>query len=339
MAGRLLYTGAVLDRRELRTGLVVIGRNEGSRLTRCLDSLAEHASRCVYVDSGSTDGSVNEARRRGVEVVELDMSRPFTAARARNTGFRRLMQIVPDMQYVHFFDGDCEIHKLWVGKAQRFMDGRTDIGIVYGVQTERHPERSVYNRLLDIEWDTPRGEVRSSGGLLMCRRPLFEKLNGFREDLIAGEDPEFCLRARQAGALIWHLDEPMAIHDGEMSRFSQWWKRAKRAGYAYAEGARLHGDPPERHFVKERNSILFWALGVPAAILLASLLFSPWALLGFLVYPLQVWRIARRGRRDARINWLYAFFVVLGKFPELSGCLKHYRDHLGNSPRRLIEYK
>jgi GT2 family glycosyltransferase len=323
----------------LRTGLVVIGRNEGARLVRCLDSLSEHASRCVYVDSGSTDKSVAEARRRGIEVVELDMSRPFTAARARNTGFRKLLQVFPQMDYVHFFDGDCEIDRLWVGKAQRFMDEHPGVGVVYGVQRERHPERSVYNRLLDIEWDTPRGEVRSSGGLLLCRRRLFEQLDGFREDLIAGEDPEFCLRVRQSGALVWHLDEPMATHDGEMTRFAQWWKRAKRAGHAYAEGARLHGRTPERHFVRETRSILFWGLLVPVALLLGALLVSPWVLLGLLAYPLQVWRIARRGRRDPATNWLYAFFVMLGKFPELTGCLKFYRTQVGNSPRQLIEYK
>ena len=318
---------------------MIIGRNEGSRLVRCLESLRDHSGRCVYVDSGSTDDSVREALNRGIDVVELDMTRPFTAARARNTGFRRLVQICPDMEYVHFFDGDCEIEVRWVGKAQRFLDERREVGIVFGIQIERHPEVSIYNRLLDVEWDTPRGEVRSSGGLLMCRRDLFEQLGGFREDMIAGEDPEFCLRVRSTGALVWHLDEPMAIHDGEMRRFRQWWTRAKRAGYAYTEGARLHGAPPERHFVKERRSIYVWAALIPALILLFAVVVSPWALLGLLVYPLQVWRVARRGRRDAATNWAYALFVILAKFPELSGSLKFYRDHLRDRPRRIIEYK
>jgi GT2 family glycosyltransferase len=329
----------VRDRRELRTGLVIIGRNEGERLVRCLESLSEHSSRCVYVDSGSTDDSVFEARRRGVEVVALDMSKPFTAARARNAGFARLIRLFPELPYVHFFDGDCEIAPHWVGQAQRFLQGRADVGIVFGVQSERHPERSVYNLLLDVEWDTPRGSVASSGGLLMCRRALFEKLGGFRESLIAGEDPEFCLRARRTGALVWHLDEPMAIHDGEMLHFAQWWTRTKRTGYAFAEGARLHGASPERHYVRETRSILMWGLFVPVAILGLALVISPWFLLGVLLYPVQVWRVARQGRRDPRSNWLYACFVVLGKFPGLSGCLKFYCDRLGDGPRRLIEYK
>jgi hypothetical protein len=38
-------------------GIVVIGRNEGDRLTRCLQSLQMENLPVIYVDSGSTDGS------------------------------------------------------------------------------------------------------------------------------------------------------------------------------------------------------------------------------------------------------------------------------------------
>ena len=39
-------------------GAVVIGRNEGARLERCLDSLQGTVACIVYADSGSEDGSV-----------------------------------------------------------------------------------------------------------------------------------------------------------------------------------------------------------------------------------------------------------------------------------------
>jgi len=45
---------------------VVIGRNEGERLVACLASLGGEIRRAVYVDSGSTDGSVAAARAAGV---------------------------------------------------------------------------------------------------------------------------------------------------------------------------------------------------------------------------------------------------------------------------------
>jgi GT2 family glycosyltransferase len=329
----------VPDQSAKKTGFVIIGRNEGARLVRCFESLQVQAARSVYVDSGSTDDSVHEAESRDIDVVALNMSRPFTAARARNAGYQRLVLAATSFTYVHFVDGDCQILQGWVDAAQSFMDGHPEVGIVFGMQKEEFPERSIYNRLLDVEWDTPLGEVASSGGLLMCRRSLFDKLGGFREDLIAGEDPEFCLRARLTGALVWHLDVPMALHDGDMRRFSQWWKRSKRTGYAYAEGFAMHGAPPANHYRRELRSVCIWAIVIPALVLIAVLVLSPWCLTALLLYPLQVVRLALRGRRDARTNWLYALFVVIGKIPEFHGLLRFYRDRFRRRQKRLIEYK
>ena len=322
-----------------KTGIVIIGRNEGARLVRCLDSLRGLHADCVYVDSGSTDESIAAACSRGVAVVELDLAMPFTAARARNAGAAWLLATRPEITRLQFFDGDCEVAAGWVDSAGSFLDARPDVGVVYGIEKERHPERSVYNLLFDIEWDTPRGAVASSTGNCCVRRELFEALQGFREDLIAGEDPEFCLRVRRSGYLVWHLDVPMVLHDAEMMHFSQWWRRAKRAGYAFAEGAFLHGRSPEQHFVRERRSILVWGLLLPAILLAAAVLLSPWALVGLLVYPLQVWRIGRRGSRGPRLDRLYALFVVVAKFPEALGLLRFERDRIARAPRRLIEYK
>jgi glycosyltransferase involved in cell wall biosynthesis len=323
----------------VRTGIVIIGRNEGERLIRCLESLADRAAACVYVDSGSTDGSVHAAAKRGVMVVELDMRIPFTAARARNAGARYLLQAHPSITYVHFIDGDCEVERGWLDVAESFLDAHPEAGVVFGLQRERFPERSVFNTLFDIEWDTPRGPVKSCAGNSLCRRELFELLHGFREDLIAGEDPEFCVRVRSTGALVWHLDVPMVRHDANMMRLGQWWKRTKRSGYAYAQGAELHGQPPESHFVRETRSVILWGLVIPAIILLLAVLVSPWWLLAVLVYPLQVLRIASQGTRSVRVNLLYGAFVMLGKFPELAGTLAYYWNRSQQGPQRPIEYK
>ena len=99
-------------------GVVVIGRNEGERLRRCLESVRGAAQAIVYVDSGSTDGSVALATGLGATVVALDMRRPFTAARARNEGMRRLQAIAPDLVFVQFVDGDCEMVAGWLPLAR-----------------------------------------------------------------------------------------------------------------------------------------------------------------------------------------------------------------------------
>ena len=143
-----------------KLGVVAIGRNEGERLIRCLDSLKQHLPDTVpiiYVDSGSTDHSVAEAQARNVSVIELDMSIPFTGARARNAGLNHLMQQHPQTQYVQFIDGDCELLDQWVESAIASLRASPELAVVFGRLHERFPEASPYNQLADIEWDVPVG--------------------------------------------------------------------------------------------------------------------------------------------------------------------------------------
>jgi GT2 family glycosyltransferase len=314
-------------------GVVVIGRNEGERLERCLSSVPNGV--LVYVDSGSRDQSVALARARGVEVLELDRALPFTAARARNAGFASLMKQHPGMRYVQFLDGDCELAAGWLERAAAFLSQHEDVAAVCGRLREKHPERTVYNLLCDIEWDAAPGEARTCGGIAMLRVAAFAAAQGYRGDLVAGEEPELCARLRAAGWRIWRLDQAMAAHDAAISRFGQWWRRTLRAGYAFAQGAALHGAPPERLGVRESRSAWFWGLALPLLAIVVVPWLGIWALVVLAAYPLQVTRLALRGARAPGENWRHALFLVLGKFPELAGQLKFRFER----QRRLIEYK
>lgn len=320
-------------------GAVVIGRNEGDRLKRCLESVVPHARQTVYVDSGSTDGSIEFARSIGAEVVELDISIPFTAARARNAGFERLINRLPELDYVQFIDGDCQVDKTWFSHACAFLEKNPDVAVVCGRRRERFPDKSIYNQLCDIEWDTPVGEAKYCGGDAMIRTRAFQAVDGFRNDLIAGEEPEMCIRLRQNNWKIWRIDAEMTLHDAAMLKFSQWWKRAIRSGYAFAQGADIHGAAPEKHWLRESRSILFWGLVLPLLSILSIIIWKTFGLLLVLIYPLQIIRLALTGSRNLQTNWKYAFFLVLGKFPEGWGLMRFYKNKFLGNQATLIEYK
>ena len=335
-------TGLEAPERLLSTlGVVVIGRNEGERLKRCLESLGGLMSRTVYVDSGSSDDSVAMSRARGASVVELDRKIPFTAARARNEGFRRLLELHPALECVFFVDGDCEVATAWPAAAVSFLAQHQWVATVWGRVRERHPERSIYNRLCDMEWQAFQvGETTACGGNAVMRTRAFRQVNGFESRLICGEEPELCVRLRRAGWQIWHVDSEMILHDAALHRFPQWWTRAVRSGYAYAQGAHLHGRAPERHWVAESRRIWFWGLWIPAIGLAVSLLIGPWALLATaLAYPLLVARIATKDGKPTAHRWLRAGALVLGKFPEMLGQVKFTWDLLRKVESPIIEYK
>lgn len=325
-----------------RVGLVAIGRNEGQRLRQCLISAIGKVAKVVYVDSGSTDGSVELARSLGVDAVNLDLSVPFTAARARNAGFARLLGADPQIEFVQFVDGDCEIVEGWIERGIRELDARPDAAAVCGRRRERNPDLSIYNRLCDMEWDTPVGDTKSCGGDVMMRAEAFQQAGGFNPGLIAGEEPELCLRLRQKGWKILRAGAEMTLHDAQMTRLGQWWKRAVRAGHAYAEGASLHGGEPEHHWVRESRSIWFWGLVLPALALGMAWPTHGFSLLLLTGYPLLASRIfinLRRQNTPPARAALYALSCVLGKFPQLGGALAFLQGQLLGAKSRIIEYK
>ena len=325
-------------------GLVAIGRNEGDRLKQCIKSIAGRVACAVYVDSASTDDSVAFARSKGVEVVELDMSLPFTAARARNAGYQRLRAVHPGVRFVQFIDGDCAVVDGWLERAKETLDQRPDAVVVWGRRMERHPDASVYNRLCDNEWryDMPYGEVPMCGGDALMRVEAFEAIGGFDESLIAGEEPELCHRLRQNGGKILRIDADMTLHDANMTHFSQWWKRSVRAGHAYAEGAWLSRNEPEKRWAGRTRRIWLWGAIIPALAIVPAPLTYGLSLLALGLYPVSAYRQARAMVRNGA-PWRHAVvsgvFSAISKFPALYGLLKFHYGRLRGARSELIEYK
>ena len=315
-------------------GAIIIGRNEGQRLIDGLAALQGQVARMVYVDSGSNDGSQQAARDLGAEVVALDTTVPFTAARARNAGLAHLTEAGTPPELVQFIDGDCMLSPGWIEAATAHLAAHPDIAVVCGRRRERFPEASVFNRMIDREWDTPIGEARACGGDALMRVAALQEVKGFNPGMIAGEEPELCVRLRAAGWRIWRLDAEMTLHDAAMTRVGQWWQRARRAGHAYAEGAALHGHRPERHNVAQTRRAIFWGLALPAATLIALLVQPLLGVLLLLVWPLQVARLWRRYGDGA-----LALAMTFGKLAEGQGVLMYVWRRLTGARAQLIEYK
>lgn len=321
-------------------GAVVIGRNEGERLRACLESIRKQLKYVIYVDSGSTDSSVELAESLGVYVVNLDLSIPFTAARARNEGAEALLKLNPQTEFIQFVDGDCEVQAGWLDNAYAFLKQSDAYAIVCGRRRERYPDASVFNQLCDIEWNTSVGDAQSCGGDAMIRVEAFQQVHGYLESLIAGEEPEMCFRMRQQGWKIMRLDAEMTLHDAAMTKISQWWKRHKRAGHAYAESYYLHGHTEEKFRLKEVRSNLFWAGLLPIILLLV--LWSSWFLLCLAIYFIDITRLAFRDSGEHK-NLIQSFLIstsnVFSKFPQTLGIFVFYRNVFLGRKQRLIEYK
>jgi len=326
-------------------GVVVIGRNEGERLVRCLASLPANAH-VVYVDSGSTDGSVVHARSTGASVVSLDMEQPFTAARARNAGRAALPE---DCDTIQFIDGDCALRPDWIEQAQAALGKEPTLAAVFGRRREIAPDASIYNWICDVEWAVTPGKARYFGGDVLMRAAALDGAGGYPDEMIAGEEPDLALRMRAQGWEIACIPAEMTLHDAAIHRFSQWWRRAKRSGHAYAELAARHAESPLQDYSRRLPGTLFWGAALPAfsiALLIVGISTGKaWVVAAagaaLLMAPAQMIRLILRERRSR--NWREAavigLFYMLAKPAQSLGILRFWRGRLSGRRSAIIEYK
>lgn len=316
-------------------GFVVIGRNEGSRLERCLRSVLAVSTRVIYADSASTDASAQTAGRLGVRAVVLPADGRLTAARGRNAGYKQVRTQFPECQFVQFLDGDCILQPQWLASALAFIDARPDVAVVCGRRFEAHPRASIYNCLCDQEWNTPVGEATECGGDALIRCAAFDEVGGYDSRLLAGEEPEMTARMRAAGWRIWRIDAPMTEHDANIHSLGQWWRRTQRGGFGYAQVWSATKALPQRLYGRQLRSALTWAIAVPLLIVVGAIsLREPLILILLpLAYTLQLLRIARNCRAPAKLT--KAALILLAKIPETIGATRF----LVAGRSRVPEYK
>lgn len=326
-----------------KLGLVLIGRNEGARLRMCLESIPQKVGAVVYVDSGSSDGSVELAESRGVSVVNLDMTRPFTAARARNEGFEHLVEFHDALEVVQFVDGDCGVVEGWLEKSTELLEANRDWLAVCGWRRERFPENSIYNQWCDLEWtQAPIGDVGGLGfgGDVMIRIDAFREIGGYNADLIAGEDPDLSARLGTLEGRIVRVDETMTLHDADIRTVGQWWSRSLRSGHAYAEVSALHAK--DGVFRRNMRSVVLWGGALPLVAIADLLTFGAASIFVVALYLLQIVRIARSldpARFLLTHRLLWGVSCMVSQVPKLVGLLTYLRNRRTGVTQEIIEYK
>lgn len=329
----------------MNIGVVVIGRNEGERLVNCLTSIQTQLAVTtpkVYVDSDSQDDSPQVASKFGFHVISLDDSVPYTAARSRNTGMLWLCENYPDLEYIQFLDGDCELAPGWLEKAIAAINQDEKIAVVCGRRREKYPDASVYNLLADIEWDTPVGEAKECGGDALIRVQALQEVQGYNSRLICGEEPEMCLRMRQKSWRIMRIDADMTWHDAAMYQFGQWWKRSVRGGWAVAQGAAMYGQTSEKYMVKDHLSGWFWGLILPLislGLMGPTLGLSAFLLLAYPLLLLKMYRSYLQRTNSQPRAIIAAYYGLIFKFAQVSGQIKFWLNRWQGKQATLIEYK
>lgn len=331
-----------MDKQELitdRLGVVVIGRNEAVRLKKTLQAVIKAGVPLIYVDSQSKDNSVELARSLNVEVLVLSKDKAINASRARNEGARALITKFPTLRYLQFLDGDTTLDTEWLDAAFIHMEASPSVGFVSGQLREKDRDDNVYRRLCDMEWRweaTENAEPCRLGGMGVMRLTAYLSSGGYDESLIAGADPELYSRLAKADWALHVLQDAMGIHDSGMQSFQQWWTRNLKSGFGFANGQSSGA------WGRERRSAILWGGIIPLSLIIMSILFTSWALLLLLIYPLNAYRIwisPAKKEFSPSDRWLYASACMASKFSQFIGIVRYYWRSQMKQTASVIQYK
>lgn len=323
-----------------KLGIVIIGRNEGERLRICIASAKRECERVVYVDSNSTDGSTDVAAAMGTDVIVL--SPPgLSAARGRQAGVAGLLACQPDVEFIQFVDGDCEIEVEWLNHALSAMAEDVRLAAVSGIRSEAHARHNRWSRFVGIEWPRVAGDVLYPGGDSLCRVSALQSVGGWSEDLIAGEDPDLGFRLVEAGWRVRRMAVAMTVHDVRIVRIGQYWRRAVRSGFAYAAaGWRNRRGVGRGYFTRGLKFTL------QAAILLVTIIFSmlfwQFTIAATAIAAWISWRSFRFASRSGLHGAdpiLYAALAIPVRFAQGLGFVRAMCAMMLGGQARIIEYQ
>lgn len=183
--------------------VIVIGKNEGERLQRCLTSVKQvFADECpveyeiIYVDSQSTDDSVSFAQTLPVTHVVL-LTGVCNAAIARNAGAEMAKGDI-----LFFLDGDM---KLLPGFLPKILTGQSTL--VYPFLSALFSDE-VHDTQWNYLFTTYRHKQHVgdsdtyeavTGGFFLIMRELWEKVGGMDTRFRCNEDYDLGLRLTQMG--------------------------------------------------------------------------------------------------------------------------------------------
>ena len=207
---------------------VVIGLNEEEHIGACLDAVmccvGRGIRKIIYVDSGSTDNTLELARSKGVQVLEIE--NPF-----RSPGYARNMGLeLVQTKYVFFLDGDMVLDVDFVAVALTHFT-EDSIACVSGPIRERYPNKNIYHRGLCVDWTVKEEgtEVTPSGGGLF-RVDHLRAVGGYNYEIPAGEEIDLKNRLVDINLKLIGISKEMAEHDLDMNSVRDLITRAKREG-------------------------------------------------------------------------------------------------------------
>ena len=276
--------------------VVLISKNQAWNIARLIESVIQHTSAAssreiTLVDSASTDNTTTSASVYTINVLKLQPDQHLSPAAGRYVGYQHTHG-----DFVLFLDGDMELCPDWVEHALTILRSRPEIAVMTGETVDLTPGENAGSTVKTSPSFPPRlTDVPYVAGAGLYRRQVLDQVGCFNPYLYSDEEPELCIRIRQAGYRIAQTNTPIAYHYSTPSEaLTTLIGRWRRNLYLGA------GQSLRYHFGKATFWLYLWERGygcIPGLALIAGLLTFFWA-----AYA-QHWQWFAA--------WLFLFFTVV----------------------------
>lgn len=208
--------------------VIILNWNQKGYTLRCLDSLLKTKYKpleIILVDNGSTDGTVEEVRKKFPKVKILANKRNLGYAKGNNQGFKQSRG-----EYILLLNNDTEITPNLVERLVEAMELDKQIGVAQAkiywmsdrskndlVGTFLTPTGFVYyfgyGKPDEPKYMRKRTIFFAKGAAMMIRREVIHKIGLFDEDYITYfEEYDFCWRVWLAGWTVFYIPEAVVYH-------------------------------------------------------------------------------------------------------------------------------
>lgn len=227
--------------------IIIIGRNEALTLEKtilssikALKNLKEKKSldgKITYVDSHSTDNSIEIAKKHYIDIITTNPCF-FTPAHARNTGIYQTKA-----PYIMFLDGDMELYDNWLIDGISFLEDKKNVAGVGGIRDDRYKEDSgqwkELNNFYNVNQSSSIIKNKVGGAFLYKRPPPLLEVGGFEPENIE-EEFFLYLCLVEKNYTLYRINKPMMIHwDIKSSNYVNALKRYKSYGFGLFNGVFL----------------------------------------------------------------------------------------------------
>lgn len=300
--------------------IVIIGKNEGLRLVKCLESIVilikENANLefdVIYVDSGSSDNSIEIAKTyKFIKIIQLNGN--MNAAIARNAGASESIG-----EIIVFIDGDMEISPAFIKHVIKdkklihdYVTGHLE-DFFYSADGEYiGSEPRTYQKELPIKEE----ELTDNGGFFAIKKDVWKMVNGMKNKYRKSQDLDLTLRLSGIGIKIIRIPF-LAIkhHTVDYRNENRMWSLLRKGDYFFA------GVLFREHFFRKRfllKSIRVNYTAILFALTILSLFFNSFIAAGllicfFIILTLRVisHSIKSKGKSNRIIYFIERWFLQI----------------------------